>query len=61
MSFWINIEKFNKFKRFIDTHMVKTLKMYSHQELAECTSLPENPDIYVCESDVIWKYLDIEQ
>ena len=61
MSFWTNIEKFNKFKRFIDTHMVKTSKMYSHQELAECTSLPENPDIYVCESDVIWKYLDIEQ
>ena len=23
MSFWTNIEKFNKFKRFIDTHMGK--------------------------------------
>lgn len=60
MSLWTNIEKFNKFKRFIDTKMAKTSKLYSHQELAECTSLPEDPDIFVCESDVIWKYLDGE-
>lgn len=58
MSFWTNIEKFNKFKRFIDTKITKTSKLYSYQDLTECTSMPEDPDTFVCESDVIWKYLE---
>ncbi len=60
MSFFSNIVKYNKFQMFIDSKMRKTSRCFTHENLAECTSLAEDPDTFVCESDVIWKYLEGE-
>lgn len=58
LSFFSNLEKYYKFQRFINTKLYKTSSSYTHEELAHCLSLDEEIDTFVCESDVIWKYID---
>lgn len=58
ISFFTNIEKYVKFKRFIKDNLRITSRFFDYKTLASCESLVEDPDVFVCESDVVWKYLN---
>ncbi|WP_281514297.1 polysaccharide pyruvyl transferase family protein [Phocaeicola sartorii] len=61
MANWIfacfdNLSKFKKFQSFFDRCYVKTAKEYRTEQLKKMDSLEElQVDLWVCESDVIWK------
>lgn len=58
LSFFTNIVKYNKFKKFIAHNIRTTEDFYDYKTLSVCKEIKEEPDVFVCESDVIWKYMD---
>ena len=51
-----NYRKWKKIERFFANHSKKTLKKYHQNELLSITEIEGNRfDVFVCESDVIWK------
>ena len=62
VGFFSNLQKYYKFQRFFRNNTNITKKNYKHKDLIQLTRI-ENFDfnIFVCESDVIWKaYQDIK-
>ena len=58
ISFFSNLTKYYKFEHFIERYIKITKRSFDYNELETCKSLDENPEVFVCESDVIWKYLE---
>lgn len=57
VSSFANIRKLRKFERFFHTRMSVTSRMYSEEELKAADRIEGiDPDVFVCESDVIWKW-----
>lgn len=52
---WNNYKKYLKFQAFFKNHYDCTKKCYTKEDLLTFTKLEEPFDIFVCESDVIWK------
>lgn len=50
-----NYNKYIKFKSFFKKHCICTKKCYTKKDLIALSELEEQYDIFVCESDVIWK------
>lgn len=56
-----NVDKWIKFQAFIDNHLSTTKQTYSYIDLQETNSIEQIPfDMFICESDVIWKLNSIE-
>lgn len=51
-----NLKKYEKFQGFYRQHYVKTEKAYTFEDLKTMNNVENQPiNIWVCESDVIWK------
>ena len=52
-----NLRKWRKFNRFIHSRLNVTPRRYTESELAVAEKIEGvSPDVFVCESDVIWKW-----
>ena len=60
IGFRSNIRKYYKFQRFIDEHLYTTDKLYSYDELKNCTKVDNTDfDVFICEADIIWKFTEL--
>lgn len=56
LGWYNNLNKYNKFQNFYNTHYVKTKYAYTCEQLRKMNDIENMPfTIWVCESDVIWK------
>ena len=61
IGFNANLRKYKKFQEFIDKQLITTKRTYNYEDLKVCNKVDNTDfDVFICESDIIWKISDIE-